>query len=746
MSMPQVKPTTARKLEPGKSERTKTRTPTKESTSSAVTVAPPPLAQDAPAVAVATPPPPALPAAAEPSAQGVIVPPTSSTSQQHGSLLDQIADPSDLKKLSVDQLTVVAREMRERIFAAVSKNGGHLASNLGVVELTLALHYVYDFGPYPQGPDRLLFDVGHQCYPHKMLTGRAGDFDKLRKKGHVGGFPMPEESPYDLFAVGHAGTAISTAVGMARGDAHLDRNNHVVALVGDASIVNGMAFEGLNNAGTIKRQLLIILNDNGMSISKPQGAMAQYLERVRVSTTYEEFKKVSAGIVHQLPTSVGKRIEDLWRHFKEGVKSTIWPGQIFEAMGIKYMGPVDGHDLPGLLHMLAEIKHVDSPVILHVKTIKGQGYEVTTEDPTKMHSPAAFQVQGCRVEIKKGDGKSWTNAFADACIALAGDDPRVVALTAAMPDGTGLSKFEKAFPQRYYDTGICESHLTAMAAGMCKAGMRPIAAIYSTFIQRCFDQVWQEVVLNNQPVVFAMDRAGFVGDDGAVHHGFLDISFLRPLPSMVLMAPSDEADLNRCLRFAVSIDVPSALRYPRDNVPACNYEDVIDAPLRNAAKQDWTLGVSRVLRQGNDATLIAYGALVQNAMLAAEELASEGLSVEVIDARFCKPLDATMLLRVLRADRPVLTVEDHALQNGFGSAVLEHAVANHLPTGQITRLGMPDRLIAHASRKEQLTEVGLDPSGIARSVRDAVRRAAAAAGPVSVTVNSTRTTSNARSA
>src|SRR3954453_5475810 len=316
------------------------------------------------------------------------------------SLLERISSPDDVKKLAPEELTALAAECRERIFDAVSKNGGHLASNLGVVELTLALHKVFDFGPYPAGPDRLIWDVGHQCYPHKLLTGRWQQFDRLRKKGSVGGFPSPDESPYDPFACGQVGTSISTAVGMARGDHALNRRNHVVAVVGDASIVNGLAFEGLNNAGTVKRQLLIILNDNGMSISMPQGAMAQYLERVRVSTTYEEFKKVSAGIVHQLPTSVGKRIEDLWRHFKEGVKSTIWPGQIFEAMGIKYMGPVDGHDLPGLLHMLAEIKHVDSPITLHVKTVKGQGYEVTTEDPTKMHSPAAFQVQGCRVEIK----------------------------------------------------------------------------------------------------------------------------------------------------------------------------------------------------------------------------------------------------------------------------------------------------------------------------------------------------------
>src|SRR3954452_14774446 len=296
-------------------------------------------------------------------------------------LLEQIHSPADVQVLRIEDLETLAGEMRQRIVEAVSTNGGHLASNLGVVELTLALHYVYDFGAYPKGPDRLLWDVGHQSYPHKMLTGRAADFPMLRKKGHVGGFPNPFESPYDLFAVGHAGTAISTAVGMARGDAHLKRDNHVVAVVGDASIVNGLSFEGLNGAGMLKRQMLIVLNDNGMSISQPQGAFSQYLERVRVSTTYEEFKSLGKNVVEHLPTSVGSTIEALWRHFKEGVKSPFWPGQIFEALGVKYMGPIDGHDLPGLIDMLAEIKHVDAPMVLHVKTVKGNGYEVAASEP-----------------------------------------------------------------------------------------------------------------------------------------------------------------------------------------------------------------------------------------------------------------------------------------------------------------------------------------------------------------------------
>jgi 1-deoxy-D-xylulose-5-phosphate synthase len=646
-------------------------------------------------------------------------------------LLDRIKSPADVRKLNLDELAVLAKQMRERIFSAVSKNGGHLASNLGVVELTIALHYVYDFGAFPAGPDRLLFDVGHQCYPHKMLTGRAGQFDTLRKKGSVSGFPTPTESPYDLFAVGHAGTAISTAVGMARGDQAMGRKNQVVAVVGDASIVNGLSFEGLNGAGVLNRQMLIILNDNGMSISDPQGAFSQYLERIRVSTTYEEFKRVSEKIVHRLPTTIGHAVEHAWNALCDGVKGVMWPGQIFECLGLKYMGPFDGHDLPGLVNFLSEIKHVDKPILLHIKTKKGNGYEVATNEPTRFHSPSSFSViggmeqNGCRVEMTKAAGKSWTTAFADAMITAAKADPKVYGLTAAMPDGTGMSKFGTAFPSRYIDTGICEGHLTAMAAGMAKSGLKPVAAIYSTFTQRAFDQIWQEVILNHLPVVFAMDRAGFVGDDGAVHHGFLDQSFLRPMPGMVLMAPSDEAELNRSLQLALTLPTASAIRYPRDNVPVCNFEVVIDDSLREAAARAWKVGESRVLRTGTDATLIVYGALAESAVAAAEMLALDGISVEVVDARFCKPVDGDMLHRVLEPGRPVLTIEDHSLINGFGTAVTEYAVSHNLPTANLIRLGMPDRLIGHATRKEQLTEIGLDPAGIAASVRDACKSAMA---------------------
>jgi 1-deoxy-D-xylulose-5-phosphate synthase len=635
-------------------------------------------------------------------------------------LLPTIRTPSDLKALDVADLERLAIEMRAAIFDAVRTNGGHLASNLGVVEQTIALHKVYDFGTHPDGPDRLLFDVGHQCYPHKMLTGRQSGFDQLRKDGGVGGFPMPEESDYDLFAVGHAGTAISTAVGMARADQALGRRNQVVSIVGDASIVNGLAFEGLNNAGTLDRQLLVILNDNGMSISGPQGAFAEYLERVRVSTTYDGFKHFGKALLKQMPEVFGTAGESLWRGLTDGVKGAIWPGKFYEALGFKYLGPIDGHDLPGLLNFLAEIRHVDRPVLLHVKTDKGRGYEVATDDPTKMHSPAAFTVNGCRVEIPK-TGRSWTTAFADAVIELAEQDERVWALTAAMPDGTGLSKFKEKVPDRFLDTGICESHLMAMAAGMAKSGLRPIAAVYSTFTQRCFDQIWQEVVLNGVPVVLGMDRAGFVGSDGAVHHGFCDQSFLRPMPEAVLMAPSDEADLRRMLRLGHEMQAFSAIRYPRDNVPAEDFEHTVPDDLAAQASR-FGLGKSRLLRDGEDATIIAYGVLAAQALVAAETLAAEGLDVAVVDARFCKPLDREMLGRALTDGRPAVTLEDHALEGGFGSAVLEHAVAAGLPTRHLTRLGHPaDRLIEFKSRQAQLEDAGLD----AQSVADTVRRALA---------------------
>ncbi len=622
-------------------------------------------------------------------------------------LIESIHSPADLKRLPHDQLPQLAQEIRETIMTTVSSNGGHLAPNLGTVEIIMALNLIFDF---PK--DRMLWDVGHQCYTHKLLTGRYKNFHTLRKANGISGFPNPNESPYDLFAVGHAGTGISTAVGMAKADHLLGRDTKVVTLVGDASIVNGLSFEGLNGAGTLKRQMLIILNDNSMSISEPQGAFANYLEHLRVTTTYDEVKKRVQELLDRIP--YGQQISDIGHTIKQGIKNSIAPGHIFEDLGLKYFGPVDGHDLPGLLEKLSELRDLNVPAVLHIKTIKGKGYEWASEDPSTFHSPKPFRVEGCRVEIEKGHGRSWTAAFADAMVNLCKKNDKVVGITAAMPDGTGMSKIKKPFPTRYIDTGICESHATTMAAGMTKAGMRPVVAVYSTFLQRAFDQIFQEVCLQGLPVVFCADRAGLVGDDGAVHHGFCDLAFLKSQPGIVLMAPSDELDLIGALDFAIALDSPSQLRYPRDNCPA--------QPL--GAAVPWAItktgGTSRTLREGSDATIVAYGALAMQAMAAAQALENEGLSVGVVDARFCKPLDRAMLDELFTAGKPIITVEDHAVINGFGTAVLEFAQLHRHDTRLLTRLGLPDRFIAAASRGDQLKEVGLDPSGIARAVRSAI--------------------------
>jgi 1-deoxy-D-xylulose-5-phosphate synthase len=627
------------------------------------------------------------------------------------SLLSTIHSPADLKKLSLDQLAPLAQEMRELIMTTVGTNGGHLAPNLGTVEICLALHLVFDF---PK--DRLLWDVGHQCYPHKLITGRAKNFDTLRKKGGLCGFPDPSESIYDLFAVGHAGTGISTAVGLARADELQKRDTRIVALVGDASIVNGLSFEGLNNAGTLNRQLLIILNDNSMSISEPQGAFANYLEHLRVTLTYDEVKKRVQHLLEQIP--YGQQISDIAYHVKQGIKNTIAPGHIFEDLGLKYFGPVDGHDLPGLIEKLNELKDLQAPAVLHIKTVKGKGYEWACEDPTTFHSPKRYRVEGERVVLQKGSGRSWTSAFADALVNAAKKNEKVCGITAAMPDGTGMIKLKPVFPERYFDTGICEGHAATMAAGMTKGGLRPVVAIYSTFLQRAFDQIFQEVCLQGLPVVFCADRAGLVGDDGAVHHGFGDLSFLRAMPNLVLMAPSDERDLVGALDFALALEQPSVLRYPRDNCP----------PLPLGEEVPWAItktgGQSRVLKTGADATILAYGAMAWQALEAAKLLENEGISVAVIDARFCKPLDGEMLERVFlaaaAAGSPILTVEDHSIVNGFGTAVVEHAAEMRYDARRVTRLGLPDRFIKHASRGEQLKDLGLDAAGIARSVRAAI--------------------------
>ncbi len=616
-------------------------------------------------------------------------------------LLDQIHSPADLRALPAEQLPALAEEIRRRILDVVGRRGGHLTSNLGVTELTLALHRVFDFSK-----DRLLWDVGHQCYPHKLLTGRHERFDSLRQAGGISGFPDTSESEFDLFNVGHAGTSIATAVGMARADQLLGRDRGIVALIGDASIVNGVAFEGLNQAGTLKRQFLVVLNDNEWGISPTQGAIATYLARFRASPIYDDVKERTKKLLPKLPL-LGRPVFDMIAHLKEGIKATMSPGQWFEALGLQYVGPFDGHDIKHLIEILNVLKRANHPVLLHVHTVKGNGCKWATAEPGKYHSPKPFVVQDGKVILKGDSGKSWTSAFVGSLARLAQANDRIYAMTAGMPDGTGLNSFAERFPDRCRDIGIAESCTVDLAAGMAKAGMRPVVAIYSTFLQRAFDQVFQEVVLQGLPVMFCLDRAGLVGGDGAVHHGFLDITYLRGFPGMVLMAPMDEPELHEAIKFGLTLDQPCAIRYPRDNVPT---------PTPGCPRVE--LGKSRRLRDGDHATVICYGVTTIYALAAAEILAENGIEIAVVDGRFARPIDQDMVERALRASAPVVTVEDHSVAGGFGSAVLETAQAMGLSAARVVRLGIPaDRFIAHGSRAGQLAECGIDATGIASTIQ-----------------------------
>jgi 1-deoxy-D-xylulose-5-phosphate synthase len=629
-------------------------------------------------------------------------------------MLDQINSPADLRKLPVEQLPEVAREIRESIVAQVSRTGGHLAPNLGVVDLTIALHYVFDFAH-----DRLLFDVGHQCYPHKLLTGRRHLLSKLRKRDGMAGFPAPSESPYDLFSVGHAGTGISTAVGMARGDQLAGESwdprtrpdgRRVVTLIGDASIVNGVAMEGLNNAGTLKRQFLVVLNDNGMSISRPQGAVSQYFDRLRLSHIYGDFKRGAKRVLEHVPG--GSILHEAYHKMGEATKAMVAEGAWFEHFGLVTVGPIDGHSIPALVEFLTEAREFDRPMVLHVKTIKGKGFEAAEGDATKFHSPPKFDYDpdSCRVEIRKA-GRSFTSAASDALLELMQRDEKVVACTAAMPDGTGLSKILERFPDRSWDTGICESHAMDMMAGLARTGFKPFFAVYSTFLQRAFDQAFQEVVLQGLPVRLMLDRAGLVGGDGAVHQGFCDVALLRALPDTCLMAAIDEPSLGRALEFMADYDDGlSAVRYPRDNVSDL-LKDETCPPFKIGRARNLTPDVT-----SPDVVILAYGTPAIDAVGAARELAGE-YAVAVYDARFAKPIDAELVGALLESRRPVITVEDHGLIGGFGAAVLEAAQDLGLDASRITRLGLPDALIHQDSRANQLAEAGIDRAAIIRAVR-----------------------------
>ena len=633
-------------------------------------------------------------------------------------LLEQINSPDDLKKLSVGQMKDLADEVRRFIITSMGKTGGHLASNLGVVELTLAMHYAFDFKK-----DKLLWDVGHQCYTHKIITGRKDLFKRLRRADGISGFPNPAESDYDQFVVGHAGTSVATAIGMAIGSSLVDcrssqgsretGHEKIVALVGDASIVNGISFEALNNLGLVKRQLLIVLNDNSMAIDATQGAVAKYFSKVRLSQTYEDLRKTTKNILEHMPV-IGKSVEEAIEKIKKSIRMALPASQMFESLNIPYFGPVDGHDIDSLIKLFRALAQLNHPAILHVYTKKGAGFTPAGEEPSKFHSTGPFKINGDTVESGLDTGRSsFTDVFGEHLTKLAQSDGRIVAITSAMCDGTGLMQFRRRFAERFYDVGIAESAAVDIAAGLARSGAKPVVCIYSTFLQRSFDQIFQEVALQNLPVVFCVDRAGVVGADGPTHHGLMDIGFLRMMPNMVLAAPADEAELKLALEFALSENKPVCLRYPRELVPSQKF-------VRAASAKPVKLGKSVVVKKGKDSAIaiVTYGSVLTEALLAADLLAKEGITVDVINGRFAAPIDKK-IISLLDRGKGIITVEDHRLACGFGSAVVE-AAAGAFPGGikkPIVVLGMPRRFIKHDSRDAQLMQAGINADKIAQTAR-----------------------------
>ncbi|WP_435017399.1 1-deoxy-D-xylulose-5-phosphate synthase [Tundrisphaera sp. TA3] len=625
-------------------------------------------------------------------------------------VLGRIQTPADLKTLSETELEQLAAEMRTELIGVVNARPAHFASNLGVVELCLALHLAFDFTE-----DRLIWDTGHQVYPHKLITGRADQIHTIRSKGGLMGYPNPAESPFDLFMTGHAGCAPSTALGLRAGDVltgHEER--HSVAVIGDGAFPSGIVFEALNNAtsaGPGSKKFLVVLNDNKMSICPPVGNLAYYLDKARMAPAYNDWNKRLRKLLPSIPL-VGDQADRWLQQAKDAIKASLHGGMLFEELGFAYLGPVDGHDLKTLRKYLEKVKAMDGPVLLHVLTDKGHGFAPAEQDPVKYHAPAPFQeVEDGIIPLTTSSSRAYTDAVSDALYEALAKDPKVAVLTAAMCEGNKLQKIRGAFPDQFFDTGICESHAVAFAAGMAKAGSRPVVDIYSTFLQRSFDQIFQEVSLQNLPVVFTMDRGGLVGADGPTHHGSYDLAYMRMFPNMVVMAPGDEKDVAPMLDFALRHDGPTSIRYPKANL------ETIDRDV-----QPIVLGEAEILEWETDGMFLACGTLVGTCLRAAERLREQyGLRVGVINARFAKPLDRPVALKAIEECGFVLTVEEGCLPGGFGSAVLEAASDAGLNTAHVRRLGLPDRFILHAERDEQLAEVGLDVDGLTAAAVDLAR-------------------------
>jgi len=621
-------------------------------------------------------------------------------------LLDQIEAPYDVKKLDFEELERLGEEIRKEIISTVSKNGGHLASNLGVVELTIALHYVFDL---PR--DKLVWDVGHQSYTHKLLTGRRDRFHTLRQYGGISGFPKRDESPYDTFDSGHSGTSISSALGMAEARRQKGEEGRVIAVIGDGSMTAGLAFEGLNQAGLVDRDLIVVLNDNEMSISPNVGALSSYLNRLMTGQFVNRFRDEIKDFLETLP-GIGKSALRFAKHAEESLKGFLMPGLLFEELGLKYIGPIDGHRLDYLIETFHNVKQLKGPILVHVITKKGKGYRPAEMDPALFHGVAPFIVEtGEPISDPKKRPPTYTEIFGETLCRLAMENRHLIAITAAMQSGTGLEEFSKKFPDRFYDIGIAEQHAVTFAAGLALEGMRPVVAIYSTFLQRAYDQVLQDVCLQNLPVVFALDRGGIVGEDGPTHQGLFDFSYLRHIPNLIIMVPKDEDEFQHMIKTAIECPTPVAFRYPRGRGMGVKRESLL---------KSIDIGKGEVLREGNDILILAIGSTVYPSLRAAERLEGSGIHTAVINSRFLKPLDGDLICHWAQRTGKVLTVEENVLQGGFGSAVLELLHERGLFSVQIKRLGIPDLFVEHGQQSLLRAKYGIDEDGIFKGVMEMV--------------------------
>ncbi len=615
--------------------------------------------------------------------------------------LSQLQSAAELQDMSLAELKDLAQEIRDVLCNLLTERSAHFASNLGVVELCLALHSVFDFRS-----DRLIWDTGHQIYPHKLVTGRYSEFGTIRTRGGLMGYPHPGESDYDLFMTGHAGCSVSTALGLRSGDELMgEEKRHSVAVIGDGAFPSGIVYEALNNLGGLKKKMLIVLNDNKMSICPRVGGLASYLDRLRTNTFYTGLKTEIGRVLSNVPL-LGDPAERFLAQLKEAVKAGLHGGMLFEDLGVRYLGPIDGHDIAVLRKYLRMVRDLEGPILLHVVTEKGHGFHPAAADPVFFHAPPAFQREDDRAVMPAASSgsKTYTHVARDAIADQMRQNPRVTVMTAAMCQGNKLEPVRDEFPERFFDTGICESHAVAFAAGQAKAGLRPIVDIYSTFLQRSFDQIFQEVALQNLPVTFMMDRGGLSGPDGPTHHGVFDIGYMRMFPNMTVMAPGDAHDLREMLKFSLRQPGPCSMRYPKAAAETLAGERL---PLE--------MGKAEVLRQGPDGCILSCGALTGACLQAADRLQRNGLFVTVVNARFIKPLDRATLLPLIDQSPFVVTVEENVLMTGFGGAVLEAAAAEGVNTAHVRCLGIPDQYIDHGGREELLAELGLSTEGIANT-------------------------------